>query len=1360
MNYSQMSADLGMYNNVMPPPPPYRGHVPNQYCQQPIVQHQQHSNTMIQQNQQPLMQTQHSQQQYSIDAYNAFHGPPLSTKQNVMHTQAHDKGYLSQPQANQIQVQSSSMEWINTQQFVSSIPALSPVNSPTVQCHQAPPHQSMTIPQRRTSNPSPMHGGTQHPSYSPSLSPMNRPTPQNSQTSPGPQQFCQMTPASDARALNHVRRLSASNEFAAHQSLNTASPGQSHTVQYASNKMPSQVLSLLTHPAPHAPQPPQGLFSNQQHVPASQADSPTLLQPCSRPSPHTTTGLNVNHLTVRQASSSHTQLPHSNVYQSNPKFSNMNQMNLVGDRLDPRQGGRELFSLSKVPERQKEKYPDNSSNVFSASCSTRLPINSESQGAKTGAANNVNNFNKIPPKQSHLVVGDRSNRISSDEQSYGLFHQQELMSRFSAPPSVSQSWGGFKSDGPPQDKNTVSRGARGNRRARARGRGGMRGRGRARGRGTSSPQDTPVPLQPMQWLGPPTTSVHSFQSDIEAMQADVVADMVSLIQSKHPEGAIKAAQANGAPPKSNLYTSSVGETVQTSVSASHNSSLTTAINPNPVVSGSRAAALEAIRIKQEAVESIAKNKPEQSQSQRSDQNSKEEAPRPLKANNDQMASSTQSCQGVSAGHSESGRQQASLASNESPQPQPSTQSFQSSNLRKEEGMSKPSPCFVSGDKGNHDSLAFLLDSSSSVEKKMSENATSVVVSSALDQGKMGRQNSMPSGKPASTNIVKGVEIQRSFSVTSGSKLNPKGHLLTAGRHSSPLLVASSAKHQNMALENKRPMTAKERVISMWRDGQVVGRNPTLLKRPAKTNNVSQQPQQSEGPLGKPQHKPFSSDNVTSLQNEKEKDVPNIKKSRQAPREELSSKPKLDLYYIMFHGHKLICLKYVRDKMLLLCQFQFECFPDKGMGSVNNCIDRSLRIKKKPLQHQSQAEIISYLKKNEYKIDTEVLTINLEDAKRIYHHMYSIRNCVSASCVVELFNQPVDLSEDIPGSRKRTFHREILGRIKTESDPTDKNCISNQQNLQDSVARTQSAGQDENPTNNGSKKAGVVGDEDARSDCTVAYGADRASDDGDDDDLVILRVDENPHLIRYNGEGPKVGMLCNSLMGSVRSYVHNNEHYLVIEDLCKIFGSSDFNSLLDNQNIVVYSCCPEIGAFLNQISDKFSAVSSFHGCLVKEKDIGVQWANDQSAPENSTDVLPNRSCLKQEIVDEQGSCRAPKQPKLSAESASSPKRVISSESDLDSSEPRLQIDMDDSPKSSEGNFPARSSTPILSVNQVSSGKGKTVNPALIPEQASSEPPASSSPQSHSSADTLASTFVLDVIASNSNEVMMLKNNVFL
>ncbi|RUS84193.1 hypothetical protein EGW08_008033 [Elysia chlorotica] len=1332
MNFSQMSADLGMYNNnYMPPPPAYGGHVANQYSQQqlvthqqPMVQHQQyqqHSNTAIQHNQQAMMQT----QQYSIGSYSALHGGALPSKQSMTHTRApaHDQGYMSQSQANQIQGHNSHMEWMNSMN-IPPIPPLSPINNPTSQCSQTSPHQSMVVVQRRTSNPSPM----QQSSYPPPLSPMQRLTPLNSQTSPGPQQFSQMAPAPDARVTNHVRRLSASSEFA-HPSLSTSSASQSQSVHYAPSKISSQVHSLRSHPNPHAPQIHQGIFNNLQYTAASKADHVAL-----QSSPYATTGLNGNHHAARQGSSSHPQLPHSNVYSSTQNFSSINQMTQVVDRLDPHHGSRDVFPMSKAPERQKEKQLNSVSNVIPVS-STRLPANNETHRAKTVAVNNVHSrfgFDEELQSHFHSVVGGLNNRGPVERPSFNLTSPSEQVSRQSALHNARQSWGGIKPSGPPQNQTTVNRGVRGNRRAtssRARGRGSTRGRGTAMGQGTAAPLVTPAPLQPMQWYGPPAGQVPSYQSDIEAMQA-AVNDNVSHIQAKHPEESMRVAQSDRALPKSNMN-GPMRETVQSSVLASHTSSSTTATHSTPPISSSRAAALEAIRIKQEAVEIMAKNKPEKSPSQVSHKQGKEDTPKTLKASNAQAVSNMSSC------HSrESGSQQISLASNTSHQTK--IQSVQSSNLPREKGISKSSQNSVSVDKGNHDSLAFLLDSSSSVQKIKAQNSTPSGTNPAIDQREI--KHPKPPGKPINVNVVKEVNNQRI--AHSGSKLNPKAHLQTVGKNPiwHPL---TTSKHQNMALENKRPMTAKERVISMWRDGQVVGRTPTLLKRPAKASTVSQQPQQSEEALRRPQDKPFPSNDIAPQQNGNDTGVSNVKKFRPSPREEadtVSSKPSMDLYYIMFHGHKLICLKSAREKMLLLCQFQFECFPDKGMGSVNNCIDRSLRIKKKPLQHKSLSEIISYLQKNEYKIDTEVLTINLEDARRVYHHMYSIRNCVSASCVVELLDQRVNLCEDIPGSRKRTFQREILGRIKTESDPTDE---------QDPASQAHSAGQDKNGAINGSKKTGIAGDEDARSDCTVAYGADKANDD-DDDDLVILRVEENPNLICYNGEGPKVGMLCNSLMGSVRSYVHNNEHYLVIEDLCRIFGSSDFNSLLDNQNITVYSCCSEIGAFLNQISDKFAAVSSFHECLVKEKDIGVQWANDQSDLENSTDVLSNRPCLKQEIVDEQTSCRAAKQPKTSTGSATSLKCGNSSESDLDSSEPRLQIDMDVSPKVTKGNVLITSSTSTKTVNQLSSGKGKAVNSSLIAEQSGSEHPVSSSPQSHSSADTMASTLVLDVTGSNTNE----------
>ncbi|GFS16865.1 hypothetical protein ElyMa_001483300 [Elysia marginata] len=1379
MNHSQMSADLGMYSGYMPPPTSYgesQNYMHTQYPhQQPMAQHQQQPLMLNQHQQQPIMLGQHQQQpvmqnqqqhhQFNTDSYNAPIDLPHPTKQNAMHTKAQSQGqrYLSQPpQAHQYQGHVSTMQWGNPQSKIPPIPPLSPSSNSTVQFPRSSPQhiqQAMVIPQRHSSNASPMHGVIQqHNPHPPPLSPMQGVNPRNSQMSPGPHQFSQTSASTDARTMNHVRRLSTANEFTSQQSVSISTASPSLTGLYTSGKMALQQSQPVHNlPAPIPPQAHQGAFNTQQHTHAFQPDP--SFQPCSKPSLYPTMAPNFIS-TMRQSNSSHAQLPHSNVHPSAQNLCNLNQMNQVGERHEPQQGHKQIY------------FTKNAGNILNAnlpSSTSILSPSSESHGVKTVSVSSVNAFNTSIGSRNNLsnhpfsVAVDNNGRVASSEQ--GFFPRPSpMVTNFSAHDQLSNlSWTGIPSDGRPtsQTSNFGGRGSRGGRGApasRALGRGAQRGRGRGRGRGEVLRETNPVPIQP--WCLPSNSSTSSFQSDIEAMQAGVMADMASSFQSTHPVEAVKESQPNKVQPKSSLSVGNSSSRKDTSDSSRSTSHTSAPASTTSTASASRAAALEAIRIKQEAVESMAKAKNVLPHQDQINQKSKEESSRPTTVNISQAPFNKANCDSMSAGQTGRSSQRAGLihqrvSSYSSTEPHSTTTIMSSQPPNKSLSNEQTPECSDRVDKGTHDSLAGLLNASTSVERKIPQHVASKKVDPSPNQveklPQVQRQNSVPLVKSTSANIGKAI-LQRS--VSNVTKSNFKTHSQPGRkvpvRQNVSTADAAYPRHQNMSTENKRPMTAKERVISMWRDGQVVGRNPTLLKRVAKVNDNPQPPLQSGEPLSKPHSKTLSFEIDSPQHIESDSGAPIPKKPKQTPTEEIKtvpSKSKLDLYYIMFHGHKLICLKSAREKMLLLCQFQFECFPDKGMGSVNNCIDRSLRIKKKPLQHRLQSDIVSYLKKNDYKIDSGVLTINLEDARRVYHHMYNIRNCVSASCVVALLDQPVDLLHVIPGSKKRTFQREILGRIKTEAESGDDDLNGNQKKPDGSMSKSKAAGRDENAATEGLQKTGDVGEEDARSDCTVAYGADKSAEE---DDVVIVSVDENPNMICYNSDGPKVGMLCNSLMGTVRSYVHNNEHYLIIEDLCKIFGASDFNALLDNQNITVYSCCPEIGAFLNQISDKFPAVSSFHECLVKEKDIGVQWANDQPGPEYCTDVTSTgRPSMKEEIIEGHSSqdCSPPKQPKMSAPITSSPKR-INSESDLDSCEPRLQIDMGNSPEASKENVSIRGSTAIMAVNQPKASKEKATN--LDPQQTGREPPVSSSPESHSSAETMASLLALDVSTSNTAE----------
>ncbi|GFO37800.1 hypothetical protein PoB_006430500 [Plakobranchus ocellatus] len=1321
MNCSQKSSNPGMYSDGCMPPPLSYGGIVN--FEPGIYSHQQ-----------PMIQ-QHSEQQYQMDSFHAVASQITSCNQSMAytpgnaHSQSHATMYSSQSPAHQNRM--SPLQVMPSQQ---KMPPLSPSTSVMTQHQAAPLHsdiqQSRSNSQHQTVS---MHGTMQQ-QYPPSLSPMHRITPQLPHMSPGQQQYPPIPPLTpDVRGIKQVRRLSTQNDFSAQRPPSVPSPNQyNHNLHFSQRMMSSPDSFSNIPPLAHIQHPHQGTYNIQQQMSTAQANFTSHLP---QPPSYSSAVSNTIHTIENVSAVSHPNT--ANYHLAKKTLPNSNQTYQSRGRFDSHQRNMEHILNSQVPSRQTEAYSAKGLSSASHPASSWHPAHNAPQATDANTLNNSFGHHVSRSGSVSNIFSAAQNNTAPSQNMVDLYQSHISASGF------------VQVNAKNCRESSVGHGARG-------GRGGaaarIRGRGRGRGKKTTSVSRS------QQWQQPPSvSSVQSFQSDIEAMQAGVVADMVSTIKSKcqnssrnHDSGiSTQVAQStNNAtpnPPTPAIKQNTAARTSQTSTSQL--SSISALSHSMKAKSSSREAALEAIRIKQELVENLAKAKKGQSNQQSKGQNRTDIAGLASTTNH---TAARQSIGGNKIEEAPSQSANRYVADSNETQAKSSVQShFQSeSNLSNpqsivQQNVSSSKNC-VSGEQAHFDNLAFLLSASADA-KKVNQNipshhedrnngankSTSLSLSNANKNAFLQKCNSVTSKKSVNSNSVKTNHLKSKEIFESKYKQKASAH--TSSKHPLVQKAVFTNMNQNIQSENKKPMTAKERVISMWRDGQVVGRNPTALKRSLK-NIPPQLSPRDHGQHTKSQGTTSSSDTLLTPGGKKEADVSNSKKSKQSPlntAKDTCDKLKFSLCYIMFHGHKLICLKAPKDKVLLLCQFQFECFPDKGMGSINNCIDRSLRIKKKPLQYHSKEEIVSYLKKNDYKIDSEVLTISLEDARRVYHHMYAIRNCVSVSCVVELLDQPVDLSHVIPGSKRRTFQREILSRIKRERDSLEDCDNREMPNPQKSLAKPQSADHIENEMNAGGENLTKANEDDSRSDHTVAYGANEMADE---DDLIIVSVEENPNMIRFNGNGQKVGMLWNSLMGRVRSYVHKNEHYLVIEDLCKIFGSSDFNASIDNENITVYSCCSEIGQFINQISDKFPPVSSFHDCLVKETDLGVQWANDVPESDSSINTSFKVPRLKQELSDEAIACSAPKQPKLMEEKTPRPRN--SSESDLDSTEPCLQIDMDKSSQASKENTPEKQScssfAPSNSVTELVSAAGSKTTIS------------SSSPESHmsaASAETVASTLVL-------------------
>ncbi|CAL1526449.1 unnamed protein product, partial [Lymnaea stagnalis] len=207
-----------------------------------------------------------------------------------------------------------------------------------------------------------------------------------------------------------------------------------------------------------------------------------------------------------------------------------------------------------------------------------------------------------------------------------------------------------------------------------------------------------------------------------------------------------------------------------------------------------------------------------------------------------------------------------------------------------------------------------------------------------------------------------------------------GKQMTASVFSVSKQPARKFHKQDSGPTDKKSVSARERVFHMWKAGQVVGRVPgkgktkaNLVNSKSTQNSVSTaQPStvansgcrgnsHSTQKSNKSKAMPAPKVNADLVKNQKGISHPEERKKSKSLN--LSDQATQDLRYVMFHGHKLISLKSHNEAVLLLCQFQFECFPDKGMGAINNCIDRALRIKKRVLDHPQKDKITAFLEKN-------------------------------------------------------------------------------------------------------------------------------------------------------------------------------------------------------------------------------------------------------------------------------------------------------------------------------------------------------------------------------------------------------------
>ncbi|BFY98524.1 hypothetical protein BsWGS_01564 [Bradybaena similaris] len=366
----------------------------------------------------------------------------------------------------------------------------------------------------------------------------------------------------------------------------------------------------------------------------------------------------------------------------------------------------------------------------------------------------------------------------------------------------------------------------------------------------------------------------------------------------------------------------------------------------------------------------------------------------------------------------------------------------------------------------------------------------------------------------------------------------------------------------------------------------------------------------------------------------------------------SSKSISVICYVTLHDYKLICLKSSLETLLLLCQFQVTCFPDRTLQNVNICIDQTFQIKRKVLNHQDTDRVVLFLKKNGFHLGNVLQTITLADARRVYHYLYGITNCTHYSCIKDIFHSEGDHNSDASSVSASSVGKEL----KKENSLDDINCGQFVPVNPPETNITKKEGSQNAANHNGTKPvSSQISTSLPRSSKDSLTNNQRVTlekevDSDDSDDLILVEASEDPHVIRWSENAPKVGNICNTIIGQLRSYVYENERYLVVDDLCRVFGTTDFYDGVEKENIILYSCCQEIAQILNSMHNSFPSLESLHQSLVKEKDIGIHIIDSDYMPgingfENckmGSQALKRLLC-KQEVVDDD--CSSPKQLKL-------------------------------------------------------------------------------------------------------------------
>ncbi|XP_059170983.1 uncharacterized protein LOC131952376 [Physella acuta] len=673
-------------------------------------------------------------------------------------------------------------------------------------------------------------------------------------------------------------------------------------------------------------------------------------------------------------------------------------------------------------------------------------------------------------------------------------------------------------------------------------------------------------MNPAQWYKSPESS---YQSDIEAMQAD-------------------AAESNM---NSHLRKSAANASLDEKPIVSH-----VGVEKKSGISASKAAALAAIQKEQEMVDSINKAK----------------IPKPnppsTNTNNSVPLKSSEGNKQPARGVPEISNQVSSQNKNSN------TNTFSSSN-----GQSVGQVRNTTTSLPNSGSTP--LSNGNKTSRPASQNSLSAILSGdsfsdAVINPQTNRSMTTSIKTRPSNSLHSDTDGSQAMSIcqpTEWQKTHNIGHVESnSSRSSSDGPKPDDAQSQASSHSDRKTLAAREKVFNMWKAGQVVGRSPVVGRGKTKgslSTSPVRLPPNPQAPAVVNHHspaRPGPQDNRNmecSPQNNNRTGVQNMALK--------------NMRYVMFHGHKLICLISCNESVLLFCQFQFECFPDKGMGSINNCIDRALRIKKKCLDHPDKERIIAFLKQNGYSVSNSVQTINLDDARRVYHHMYKITSCSPATCVVELSEHTVDLDTVKLPSRKRALAREMMMGVKKEksSDDTSYGRYSPKSSRMSPVgAQHWQSGIEDltrslvNPSD--STLTASAAPEDTLSlgsDHTEVYG--QSKDLDRTQDVILVEAIEDPYKITWTPDTPKTGGLCNTMVGQLRSYRHQGENYLVVEDLCKIFTSSEFYDSVEKENIILYSCCPEIASFLSSIHSSHPPLKSLRQSLVKEKDIGVHITDD-------------------------------------------------------------------------------------------------------------------------------------------------------